>query len=177
MADSRFYEFEGRSPTVDGNAHVARGATLVGDVTVESNAIVWPGAVIRGDVEPITVGRGSDIRENTSLHAADVGERAMVSQGAVVNEATVEDGALVGFNATVSHTDIGEGSVVGTGAVVHQGQTVPPGTFAFGVPARVVPIEETALDPAGLYEAYHSGDYDNLGARHAELFASGPAKN
>lgn len=170
MGARRLYEFEGRSPSVHGNAHVAQGATLVGDVTVESNAIVWPGAVVRGDVEPITIGRGADVRENTSIHAADVGERAMVSQGAVVNEADIGDGALVGFNATVSYTTVGDRSVVGTGTVVHRGIEVPDGTFAFGAPARTMPIAETDLDPEGLYDAYHSGDYDNLGARHSELF-------
>jgi len=168
--DSREYGFEGATPAVHGYAHVSREATLVGDVTVAANANVWPGAVLRGDVGPVTVGRESAIGDNTTLHASEVGEKVMVGHGAVLNDSTVEDGALVGFNSTVSEATIGSGSIVAMGTVVPPGYDVPPDSFVRGMPASVTPLSETNIDPEAVFEAFSSGDYANLAARHEDLF-------
>ncbi|MFC6835138.1 gamma carbonic anhydrase family protein [Halomarina ordinaria] len=168
--DSRHYHFEGDGPRIHGNAYVSREATLVGDVTVESNANVWPGAVLRGDVGPVRVGRESHVGENTAIHVSTVGERSMVASGAVLNDADVGDGVLVGFNATVNDCEVGEGSIVAAGAVVLGSTAVPPESFVSGVPASTRPLSETNLDAAGLFEAYSTGKYANLAARHEELF-------
>jgi carbonic anhydrase/acetyltransferase-like protein (isoleucine patch superfamily) len=168
--DSRKYSFEGAEPEIHGNAHVSREATLVGDVTVASNASVWPGVVLRGDIGPVSVGRESHVGDNATLHAADLGERVMVGHGTVLNEATVEDGSLVGFNASISDATVGEGSIVAMGTSVLPGTGIPPGSFAFGTPAQYVPLEESRVNAEGVFEAYSSGGYANLAARHGELF-------
>lgn len=168
--DSRDYAFEGSTPDIHGYAHVSREATLVGDVTVGPNASVWPGAVLRGDVSPVEVGRESAIGDGAIVHASTVGEKVMVGHGAVLNDAEVADGALVGFNSTVSDAVIGEGSIVAMGTVVPPGYEVPPESFVRGSPASVSPLSETTIDPDEVFEAFHSGDYANLAARHEDLF-------
>lgn len=168
--DSREYEFEGRSPDIHGNAHVSREATLVGDVTVASNASVWPGVVLRGDVGPVEVGHAAHLGDGAIVHASTVGERVMVGHGAVLNDTHVEDGALVGFNSTVTDATIGEGSIVASGTVVPEGYEVPAESFVRGMPAQVTPLAETNIDPDAVFEAYSSGDYTNLAARHGDLF-------
>ncbi|MFB6074700.1 MAG: gamma carbonic anhydrase family protein [Haloarculaceae archaeon] len=168
--DSREYAFEGTEPDVHGYAHVSRDATVVGDVTVEANANVWPGVVLRGDVGPIEIGRESAVGDNAVLHAASVGEKVMVGHGAVLNDSTVEDGALVGFNSTVSEATIGAGSIVAMGTVVPPNYEVPPESFVRGMPASVTPLSETSIDPDAVFEAFSSGDYANLAARHEDLF-------
>ena len=168
--DSREYEFEGATPDIHGYAHVSREATCVGDVTVGPNANVWPGAVLRGDVGTVEVGRETAIGDGAILHASSVGEKVMVGHGAVLNDADVEDGALVGFNSTVSEATIGEGSIVAMGTVVPPGYQVPPESFVRGSPAQVTPLSETTIDPDEVFEAFSSGDYANLAARHEDLF-------
>jgi len=168
--DSREYEFEGASPEIHGYAHVSREATLVGDVTVGPNANVWPGTVLRGDVGPVEVGRESAIGDGAILHASTVGEKVMVGHGAVLNDSAVGDGALVGFNSTVSEAVIGEGSIVAMGTEVPPGYEVPAESFVRGSPASVSPLSETTIDPDEVFEAFSSGDYANLAARHDELF-------
>jgi len=168
--DSREYAFEGSSPDIHGYAHVSREATVVGDVTVGPNANVWPGAVLRGDVGEVEVGRETAIGDGAILHASTVGEKVMVGHGAVLNDATVEDGALIGFNSTVSEAVIGSGSIVAMGTVVPPGYEVPPKSFVRGSPARVTPLSETTIDPDEVFEAFSSGDYANLAARHEDLF-------
>jgi hypothetical protein len=38
------------------------------------------------------------------------------------------------------------------------------------MPASVTPLSETTIDPESVFEAFHSGDYANLAARHEDLF-------
>jgi len=168
--DSREYAFEGAKPDIHGYAHVSREATVVGDVTVGPNANVWPGVVLRGDVDPVEIGRESAIGDGAVIHASTVGERAMVGHGAVLSDATVGDGALIGFNSTVSDAVIGEGSIVAMGTVVPPGYEVPADSFVRGSPASVTPLSETTIDPDEVFEAFSSGDYANLAARHDDLF-------
>ncbi|WP_254769170.1 gamma carbonic anhydrase family protein [Salinilacihabitans rarus] len=171
MTDRRRYEFEGSRPSIDEDARVSREATLVGDVTVEADASVWPGVVLRGDVAPVRIGRGAHVGDNATLHASSVGERVMCGHGAVLNDAVVDDGALIGFNATLnSGVSVGERCIVASGTVVPDGFEIPPESFARGVPASVVPLSETTVDPEETFEEYSSGEYTNLAARHGDLF-------
>jgi len=94
----------------------------------------------------------------------------MVGHGATLNDSIVEDGALVGFNSTVSDATIGAGSIVAMGTVVPPGYEVPPKSFVRGMPASVTPLSETNIDPDSVFEAFSSGDYANLAARHEDLF-------
>jgi len=168
--DSRGYSFEGTTPDINGYAHVSNEATVVGDVTVAANANVWPGVVLRGDVGPVEVGRESAIGDNAVLHASTVADHVMVGHGAVLNDSTIEEGALIGFNSTVSEATIGAGSIVAMGTVVPPGYEVPPNSFVRGMPASVTPLSETTIDPEAVFEAFSSGEYANLAARHEELF-------
>ncbi len=171
MGDSRHYEFEGQTPDIDENAHVARDATLVGSVTVAADASVWPGVVCRGDIGPVTIGFSAHIGDNATIHASQIGERVMCGHGAVLNEADVADGSLIGFNATLNAgVTVGERTIVASGTVVPEGYEIPPQSFARGVPAEVVPLTETTLDPTDTFEEYASGEYTNLAERHSELF-------
>lgn len=170
MSDRRRYGFERSEPEIHEDAHVARDATLVGNVTVEADASVWPGVVLRADVGPIRIGQETHVGDNASVHGAEVGDRVMVGHGSVINDSTVGDGSLVGFNATVDEATIGEHSVVASGTVVEPGLDVPDESFAAGVPAQVRPLEETTVDVEELFESYHSGAYADLAARHDELF-------
>ncbi|WP_435359368.1 gamma carbonic anhydrase family protein [Haloarchaeobius sp. DFWS5] len=172
MADRRHYEFEGTAPTVHEDAYVARDATLVGDVTVEADASVWPGVVLRGDVGPVRVGASSHIGDTAVLHDSRVGERVMVGHGAVLNDADVGSGSLVGINAVLnSDVEVGQRCIVAAGTVVPDGYSIPDESFVRGVPAEVVPLSETSIDPEEIADAYSSGAYTDLASRHADLFS------
>ncbi|MEV7795216.1 gamma carbonic anhydrase family protein [Streptomyces sp. NPDC087512] len=133
----------GKEPAVDAETFVAPTASVVGDVTLRAGASVWYGAVLRGDVERITVGAGSNVQDNCTLHAdpgfpVTVGERVSIGHNAVVHGATVEDDCLIGMGATVLNgAVIGAGSLVAAQALVPQGMRVPPGSLVAGVPAKV----------------------------------------
>ncbi|MGW4894938.1 gamma carbonic anhydrase family protein [Kitasatospora sp. NPDC004240] len=144
MAEPLIAAVEGRVPTVDPTAFVAPNAVVVGDVTLAAGASVWYGAVLRGDAESISVGAGSNIQDNCTLHADPgfplrIGERISVGHNAVLHGCTVEDDVLVGMNSTVLNgAVIGTGSLIAAGAVVRQGMAVPAGSLVAGVPGKVL---------------------------------------
>ncbi|MFB6890429.1 gamma carbonic anhydrase family protein [Kitasatospora sp. NPDC056327] len=179
MADPLIAEVGGRVPAVDPTAFVAPNAVVVGSVTVGAGAGVWYGAVLRGDAETITVGAGSNIQDNCTLHAdlgfpLVLGERISVGHNAVLHGCVIEDDVLIGMNATVLNgARIGTGSLVAAGAVVPQGTVVPPGSLVAGVPARVR-RELTEEERAGI--RFNAEGYRLLADGHRELRPLPPVK-
>jgi carbonic anhydrase/acetyltransferase-like protein (isoleucine patch superfamily) len=135
--------FEGQAPKVHSSAWIAPTATLIGDVTIEANASVWYGCVLRGDADRIVLGRGSNLQDNSVVHADEgiptvIGAGVGVGHGSVIHGATVEDGCLIGMRVTLLNgSRIGAGALVAAGAMVLEGQDVPSGMLAAGVPAKV----------------------------------------
>ncbi|HUX21764.1 MAG TPA: gamma carbonic anhydrase family protein, partial [Spirochaetia bacterium] len=62
------HSFEGRTPQVDGCAFIAWNAEVVGSVQLEEETSVWYSASIRGDIDTITIGWGSNVQDNATLH-------------------------------------------------------------------------------------------------------------
>lgn len=133
----------GREPAVDSQAYVAPTAVVVGDVTLGPDTSVWYQAVLRGDCESVSLGAGSNVQDNCTVHADPgfpvvIGDRVTVGHNAVVHGCTVGDDVLVGMGATVLNgAVIGSGSLVAAQALVPQGMQVPPGSLVAGVPAKV----------------------------------------
>jgi carbonic anhydrase/acetyltransferase-like protein (isoleucine patch superfamily) len=133
----------GKQPKIDEDAYAAPTSVVVGDVTLAAASSVWYGAVLRGDCDSITLGSGSNIQDNCTVHAdpgfpAHVGDGVSVGHNAVLHGCTVEDDVLVGMSATVLNgARIGAGSLIAAHALVPQGMQVPPKSLVAGVPAKV----------------------------------------
>ncbi|WP_148615382.1 gamma carbonic anhydrase family protein [Nocardioides rubriscoriae] len=165
------FEFEGKRPDVHPEAFVAATATLIGDVTVEAGASVWYGAVLRGDICTIVVRAGSNIQDNSVLHAApgetlEVGPDATVGHGCVVHGRSVEEKALVGNGSTLlDGSVVGPGTLVAAGSVVTPGTVLPGGMVAAGIPCKPTkPIGGTSSE---LWVETNPPYYRELAARHA----------
>ncbi len=129
---------------IDPSAFIAPTATIVGHVEIGAEVSIWYGAVLRGDADRIRIGPGSNIQDNTVVHADPgfptiVGANVTVGHAAVLHGCTVGDGALVGMHATILNgACIGAEAVIGAGAVVPPGADIPAGSLAVGIPAKVV---------------------------------------
>ncbi len=138
------YELDGVRPKIDPTAWVAPTAVLIGNVIVGPRANIWFGAVLRGDNEPIVVGEGSNIQENSVLHTdmgspLTIGANCTIGHKAMLHGCTVADGSLIGMGATLLNgAKIGAGSLVGACALVTEGKEIPPGSLVMGAPAKVV---------------------------------------
>jgi carbonic anhydrase/acetyltransferase-like protein (isoleucine patch superfamily) len=132
-----------RDDLVDPTASIARGAIVLGDVTIGAESSIWFNAVVRGDTEAIRIGRQTNVQDLCMLHADPgfpcvLGDRVTVGHAAIVHGATVEDDCMIGMRAVVMNgAKIGQGSLVAVGAVVTEGTEVPPGSVVMGVPGKI----------------------------------------
>lgn len=158
------YELDGVRPQIDPTAWVAPTAVLIGNVVVGPRANIWFGAVLRGDNEPIMVGEGSNIQENSVLHTdmgfpLTIGANCTIGHKAMLHGCTIADGSLIGMGATLLNgAKIGAGSLVGACALVTEGKEIAPGSLVMGAPAKVVrELDEAAkarlLTSAAGYQA------------------------
>jgi carbonic anhydrase/acetyltransferase-like protein (isoleucine patch superfamily) len=164
------FSFEGREPEVSTGAWIAPTATLVGDVLVEADASIWYGAVLRADFGPIVVRRGANVQDGSVLHgggdlAAEVGEGATIGHLCVIHGAIVGTEALVANGATVlDGAVVGSRALVAAGCTVPPGMTIPDGTMAVGIPAR---ITGAVTGGAKQWVEGNPGIYRELARRHA----------
>src|SRR5258708_5732822 len=125
--------FLGKKPGLGKGVYVAKGAVVLGDVTLGDYASVWCNAVLRGDINRIIIGHHTNIQDNSVLHLADdfpciLGNYVTVGHSAIVHACTVGDEVLVGMGCTV----------MGAGAVVTQGTKAPAGSLMLGTPAKII---------------------------------------
>lgn len=125
------------------DAYIAPTAVLVGDVEVAAGASVWFGAVLRGDESTISVGEGANVQDNVVVHCAEnlptrIERDATIGHSAQLEGCVVEEGALVGMGATMlQRSRLGKGAMLAAGAVLQEGESIPPGHLAAGVPAKI----------------------------------------
>jgi carbonic anhydrase/acetyltransferase-like protein (isoleucine patch superfamily) len=136
--------FLSKKPVVGKGVYIARGAVVVGDVTLGDGASVWYNAVLRGDINRIAVGEHSNIQDNAVLHLADdfpclVGSYVTVGHSAIVHACQIGDESLIGMGAVVlDGAEVGPQCLIGARALVTQNLKIPGGSLVLGSPAKVV---------------------------------------
>lgn len=138
------YQLDDLKPTLHPSAWVADSAQVIGQVTLAENSSVWFGVVIRGDTSTIHIGTGSNIQDNSVLHAdvgvpLVIGDNVSVGHQVMLHGCTIGDNSLIGIGAIVlNHAKIGRYCLVGAGALVTEGKEFPDGSMIIGSPAKAV---------------------------------------
>ncbi|WP_255852212.1 gamma carbonic anhydrase family protein [Marinobacterium rhizophilum] len=126
----------------DGEAWVAPGAILVGDVRLARDASIWFGVVMRADDATIEIGEGSNVQDNAVLHvdpgfSLRIGKGCTIGHRAMLHGCTIGDNSLVGMGAMVLNgAKIGRNCLIGAGALVTEGMVIPDNTLVVGSPAK-----------------------------------------
>ena len=162
------YTLDGVAPRIGRDVFVAPNATVVGDVELGDEVSVWFGAVLRGDVERITIGRLSNVQDNSVIHvmAPDfptvLGHHVTVGHSVTLHGCTISDYALIGIGAIVLNgARVGAESVIAAGTLVPEGMEIPSGVMVMGSPAKVR-RELRADEKAGLRDyAQNYFEYKN----------------
>ena len=138
------YSLEGHAPRIAEDCWIAPDANLIGQVVLEAGASVWFGCTLRGDNEPIVIGAGSNVQENTVMHT-DMGYPLFVGAGctighkAMLHGCTIGENSLIGMGATVLNgARIGRDCLIGANALITEGKEIPDGTLVMGSPGKVV---------------------------------------
>ncbi|WP_412505001.1 gamma carbonic anhydrase family protein [Roseovarius sp. SYSU LYC5161] len=147
------YELDGHAPQIAADTWVAPDANLIGRIVLEQAASVWFGCTLRGDNEPIVIGAGSNVQENTVMHT-DMGYPLTVDPGctighkAMLHGCTIGENSLIGMGATVLNgARIGRNCLIGAGALVTEGKEIPDGSLVMGAPGKVVrQLDDEAIE-------------------------------
>jgi len=142
--EKQFEKFLRKRPTLGKGVYIARGAVVLGDVSIGDHSSIWYNAVLRGDINRIDVGHHTNIQDNCVLHLADdfpciVGDYVTAGHSAIIHACTVGNEVLVGMGATIlDGAVIGDQCLIGAHALVTVGQQIPRGSLVLGSPAKVV---------------------------------------
>ncbi len=132
------------TPKIDDTAFLAPNAQIIGDVEIAEKASIWFGAVLRGDIEPIIIGKGSNIQDNCVLHtdranACIIEENVTIGHGAILHGCTIKQGSLVGMGATILNgAIIGKNCLIGANALVTENTIIPEASLVVGSPAKIL---------------------------------------
>ena len=134
---------------IDDSVFIAEGVRLVGDITIGRGSSIWFNSVIRADENEVRIGEESNVQDCCVFHTGTrypviIGDRVTIGHSAVIHGCTIGDGTLIGMGSILMNGSvIGEGSVIGAGSLVTQNTVIPPGSLAYGSPAKVIrPVTE-----------------------------------
>ena len=163
------------APSIHESAVIAPTANIHGQVTIAEKAFVLFGVTIRAELDRVTIGRETNVQDNTVIHCDEgipctIGSRVTIGHAAVVHGATVGDNALIGIGArALNNSTVGEGALLAAGSVLAEGKEIPPWTLGLGIPAKPV----RGLTEAEIRRASDGVDhYLQLAAAYREIFSN-----
>jgi len=140
---------------------VAPSAQVIGNVILHRDASVWYGAVVRGDNDPIEIGEGANIQDNSVLHTDEgvplrIGKGVTVGHQVMLHGCSVGDYSLIGIGATILNgATIGANCIIGAHTLITEGKSIPDNSLVVGSPGRVV----RTLDEAAAVMLRASADH------------------
>jgi carbonic anhydrase/acetyltransferase-like protein (isoleucine patch superfamily) len=157
------YAVGDKVPRIHPSAFIAPTASIVGDVEIGAGASVWYGAVVRGDTSYAVIGEGANIQDGAVVHGradlpAIIGRQASLAHNCVVHGAQIGEQALIANGALVlDGAVVGARALIAAGAIVLSDMVIPEGMLAVGAPAVVKrsilggPSEEWVTGNPGRY--------------------------
>lgn len=131
---------------------IASGAEVHGKVSLGEYSSIWHNVSMRGDQNTITIGKYSNVQDNTVIHVSDdypctIGDYVSIGHGAIVHGATIEDEALIGMGSILLNgAVIGKGAIIGAGALVLENTVIPPYSLAVGSPCKIIRTDESQAE-------------------------------
>ncbi len=162
--------FRGHTPIIPASCFVEDSAQVIGDVELGEGASIWFNSVVRGDVNPIRIGRRTNIQDlclvhvQSSLQGTKVGDDVTVGHHVVLHACTVGNRVLVGMGAILlDGSEVGDDCIIGAGALITPGTKIPAGSLVLGSPAKVkrplLPEERKSLLESAEHYARYAEEY------------------
>jgi carbonic anhydrase/acetyltransferase-like protein (isoleucine patch superfamily) len=170
--------FESSTPSIAPDAFIAPDAWVIGAVTIGTRASLFFSVVVRGDIQPITIGSGTNLQEHVLVHSSHgmapvvIGENVTIGHRAIIHGCSIGNYSLIGMGATIlDNTVIGERCVIGAHTLITKGTVIPPRSLVLGSPGKVqrrlTDDEITGLAESALHYQENGATYrDLLAQRH-----------
>jgi carbonic anhydrase/acetyltransferase-like protein (isoleucine patch superfamily) len=161
------------SPTIGNDCFIDDSAQVIGKVTIGDDSSIWPLVSIRGDVNSISIGKNTNVQDNSVLHATHenfqspkggfplvIGDNVTIGHGVILHGCTIGNNCLVGMGSSVLDGAIVEDNVlIAAGSLVAQNKKVITGYLWMGRPAK--PIRKLTEGELSWLE-YSAGHYVKL---------------
>ena len=138
------YTLDDRRLQTGNEFFIAPSADVIGSVRLGERASVWFGAVLRGDDELIEIGEDSNVQDLSMIHADQgfpvrIGARVTIGHKVLLHSCEVGDDALIGNGAIVlDRARIGRFSVIAAGTLITPDKVIPDGVMVMGAPGKIV---------------------------------------
>ena len=136
--------FRGVSPRIHESCFIENSAQVVGDVEIGEDSSVWFNTVIRGDVNPVRIGRRTNVQDLSLIHVLSqrhgttVGDDVTIGHHVVLHGCQLGSRVLVGMGAILlDGVTVGDDCIIAAGALVTPGTVIPSGSLVMGSPAKV----------------------------------------
>ena len=152
-------KFKDFTPSIGKRVFVDTQATVIGDVYLGDDVSIWPQSVIRGDINPITVGKRTNIQDGSIVHVTHnsqysdgyechIGSDVTIGHGCIIHACTIEDMALVGMGSVIlDGTTISKKVIIGAKSLVPSGKTLESGYLYMGSPCKKIrPLKDDELE-------------------------------
>ena len=131
-------------PNIDPSVFVAKGAVVLGDVTIAKDCSIWYNATVRSTESYIAIGEGTNVQDNAVIHVdynhpTIIGSYVTIGHGAIVHGCMIEDNTLIGMGAIILNgARIGKNCIIAAGALVPQNKEIPDNSLVMGSPGKIV---------------------------------------
>ena len=152
-------KFKDFTPSIGKRVFVDTQATVIGDVYLGDDVSIWPQSVIRGDINPITIGKRTNIQDGSIVHVTHksqysdgcechIGSDVTIGHGCIIHACTIEDMALVGMGSVIlDGTTISKKVIIGAKSLVPSGKTLESGYLYMGSPCKKIrPLKDGELE-------------------------------
>ena len=152
-------KFKDFTPSIGKRVFVDIQATVIGDVCLGDDVSIWPQSVIRGDINPITIGKRTNIQDGSIVHVTHksqysdgcechIGSDVTIGHGCIIHACTIEDMALVGMGSVIlDGTTISKKVILGAKSLVPSGKTLESGYLYMGSPCKKIrPLKDDELE-------------------------------
>ncbi len=138
-------------PQIGNDCYIDKQAVLIGNVSIGEESSVWPLVTIRGDVNSITIGRRTNIQDNSVLHVTHkskdnpagfpitIGDDVTIGHQVLLHGCTIGNKVLIGMGSVIMDGAIIEDEVLlGAGSLVPPAKLLKSGYLYMGSPARQI---------------------------------------
>ena len=138
------YKFENEVPILHRDSWVASNAVLIGKVILKKDSNVWFNVVLRGDIEPITIGEGSNVQDGSVFHTDPgcpliLGKGVTVGHMVMLHGCEVADNTLIGIGSTIlNKTKIGKNCIIGAHTLITENKIIPDRSLVLGSPGKII---------------------------------------
>lgn len=172
-------QFNEVSPTLGLGVYVHESATVVGEVTIGDECSVWPNCAIRGDVNSISIGKNTNVQDNSVLHCTHdgpftpggiplvIGNNVTIGHKACLHACTINDFCLIGIGTIIlDGAHLESYTLIGAGSLVPPGKKLDAGYLWLGNPIKKIrPLTEKEKD----HIEYSAAHYVRLKNKYAPL--------